>query len=104
MADNDNRFSADDLGNITDTRGEFTNIDNDDNNGAQYYYNDKGERITNSDYDALKDRKKKKYKTFNANRQVAEYFRTIGKAMESSKPAEDEKFDLSKHGFVAWWN
>lgn len=104
MADNDNRFSADDLGNITDTRGEFTNIDNDDNNGAQYYYNDKGERITNSDYDALKDRKKKKYKTFNANRQVAEYFRTIGKAMESSKPAEDEKFDLAKHGFVAWWN
>ena len=104
MADNDNRFSTDDLGNITDTRGEFTNIDNDDNNGAQYYYNDKGERITNSDYDALKDRKKKKYKTFNANRQVAEYFRTIGKAMESSKPAEDEKFDLAKHGFVAWWN
>ncbi len=104
MADNDNRFSADDLGNITDMRGEFTNIDNDDNNGAQYYYNDKGERITNSDYDALKDRKKKKYKTFNANRQVAEYFRTIGKAMESSKPAEDEKFDLAKHGFVAWWN
>ena len=104
MADNDNRFSADDLGNITDIRGEFTNIDNDDNNGAQYYYNDKGERITNSDYDALKDRKKKKYKTFNANRQVAEYFRTIGKAMESSKPAEDEKFDLAKHGFVAWWN
>ena len=103
MADNDNRFSTDDLGNITDTRGEFTNIDNDDNNGAQYYYNDKGERITNTDYDALKDRKKKKYKTFNANRQVAEYFRTIGKAMESSKPAEDEKFDLSKHGFVAWW-
>jgi hypothetical protein len=35
---------------------------------------------------------------------VAEYFRTIGKAMESSKPAEDEKFDLAKHGFVAWWN
>lgn len=104
MADNDNRFSTDDLGNITDTRGEFTNIDNDDDNGAQYYYNDKGERITNTDYDALKDRKKKKYKTFNANRQVAEYFRTIGKAMESSKPAEDEKFDLSKHGFVAWWN
>jgi hypothetical protein len=104
LADNDNRFSTDDLGNITDTRGEFTNIDNDDDNGTQYYYNDKGERITNTDYDALKDKKKKKYKTFNANRQVAEYFRTIGKAMESSKPAEDEKFDLSKHGFVAWWN
>lgn len=102
LADNDNRFSADDLGNITDTRNEFTNIDNDVD--TQYYYNDKGERITNADYDALKDKKKKKYKTFNANRQVAEYLRTIGKAMESSKPAEDEKFDLSKHGFVAWWN
>lgn len=102
LADNDNRFSADDLGNITDTRNEFTNIDNDVD--TQYYYNDKGERITNADYDALKDKKKKKYKTFNANRQVAEYLRTIGKAMESSKPTEDEKFDLSKHGFVAWWN
>ena len=34
MAAGDNRFSTDDLGNITDTRGEFTNIDNDDNNGA----------------------------------------------------------------------
>ena len=104
MIDNDNRFSTDDLGNITDVKGEFTNIDNDDDNGTQYYYDDKGERITNTDYDALKDRKKKKYKTFNANRQVAEYFRTIGKAMDIAKPAEDEKFDLSKHGFVAWWN
>lgn len=68
MVAGDNRFSTDDLGNITDMRGEFTNIDNDDDNGTQYYYNDKGERITNTDYDALKDRKKKKYKTFNANR------------------------------------
>jgi hypothetical protein len=68
MTDNDGRFSTDDIGNITDTRGEFTNTDNDDDNGGQYYYNDKGERITNQDYDALKDRKKKKYKTFNANR------------------------------------
>jgi hypothetical protein len=24
--------------------------------------------------------------------------------MDAAKPAEDEKFDLSKHGFVAWWN
>ena len=62
-----------------DTRNEFTNIDNDKD--TEYYYNDKGERITNADYDALKDKKKKKYKTFNANRQVAEYLRTIGKAM-----------------------
>jgi hypothetical protein len=68
MAAGDNRFSTDDLGNITDTRGEFTNIDTDGKNGLQYYYNDKGERITNTDYDALKDRKKKNYKTFNANR------------------------------------
>jgi hypothetical protein len=68
MAAGDNRFSTDDLGNITDTKGEFTNIDTDGENGLQYYYNDKGERITNTDYDALKDRKKKHYKTFNANR------------------------------------
>jgi hypothetical protein len=70
MVNNDNRFSTDDLGNITDLRGEFSNIDNDgiDDNGSEYYYNDNGERITTSDYNALKDKKKKNYKTFNANR------------------------------------
>lgn len=106
MAANDNRFSTDDLGNIIDIKGEFNNIDNDniDDKGSEYYYNDNGERITTDDYNKLKDRKKKKYKTFNANRQVAEYFRKVGNALQSVKPSEAEKFDLAKHGFVAWWN
>jgi len=68
LSENSNRFSTDDLGSIIDTQGEFTNIDNDDEVGGQFYYNDKGEKITNDDYNMLKDKKKKGYKTFNANR------------------------------------
>jgi hypothetical protein len=70
MTAGDNRFSTDDLGNIIDSQGVFSNIDDDgiDPNGSQYYYNDKGERITTDDYNLLKDKKKKNFKTFNANR------------------------------------
>ena len=106
LADGSNRFSTNDLGVITDSQGEFSNIDNDniDPAGSQYYYNDKGERITTDDYNLLKDKKKKKYKTFNANRQVAEYFRIIGNKLQNAPKPETSKFDLDKHGFVAWWN
>lgn len=106
LADGSNRFSTNDLGVITDSQGEFSNIDNDDIDpaGSQYYYNDKGERITTDDYNLLKDKKKKKYKTFNANRQVAEYFRIIGNKLQDAPKPETSKFDLDKHGFVAWWN
>ena len=106
LADGSNRFSTNDLGVINDSQGEFSNIDNDniDPVGSQYYYNDKGERITTDDYNNLKDKKKKKYKTFNANRQVAEYFRIIGNKLKDIPKPETSKFDLSKHGFVAWWN
>lgn len=106
LADGNNRFSTNDLGVITDSQGEFSNIDNDDIDpkGSQYYYNDKGERITTDDYNLLKDKKKKKYKTFNANRQVAEYFRIIGNKLQDTPKPETAKFDLDKHGFVAWWN
>ena len=106
LTDNNNRFSADAFGTITDSQGEFNNADNDDidPSGSQYYYNDKGERITTDDYNLLKDKKKKKYKTFDANRQVAEYFRIIGNKLQNAPKPETTKFDLNKHGFAAWWN
>lgn len=106
LADGSNRFSTNDLGDIIDSQGEFSNADDDgiDPTGSQYYYNDKGERITTDDYNTLKDKKKKKYKTFNANRQVAEYFRTIGNKLKDAPKPETSKFNLDKHGFVAWWN
>lgn len=106
LTDNNNRFSADAFGTITDSQGEFNNVDNDDidPSGSQYYYNDKGERITTDDYNLLKDKKKKNYKTFDANRQVAEYFRIIGNKLQNAPKPETTKFDLSKHGFAAWWN
>ena len=106
LTDNSNRFSADAFGTITDSQGEFDNVDNDDidPSGSQYYYNDKGERITTNDYNLLKDKKKKNYKTFDANRQVAEYFRIIGNKLQNAPKPETTKFDLNKHGFAAWWN
>lgn len=106
LTDNNNRFSADAFGTITDSQGEFNNVDNDDidPSGSQYYYNDKGERITTDDYNLLKDKKKKNYKTFDANRQVAEYFRIIGNKLQNAPKPETTKFDLNKHGFAAWWN
>lgn len=103
LTDNNNRFSADAFGTITDLQGEFDNADN-DYEGGQYYYNDKGERIDTNAYNSLKDKKKKKYKTFDANRQVAEYFRIIGNKLQNAPKPETTKFDLNKHGFAAWWN
>lgn len=43
------RFSTDEFGTITDTKGEFSNTDSDN-----YYYNNKGQQISQEDYDALK--------------------------------------------------
>lgn len=103
LTDNNNRFSADAFGTITDSQGEFNNVDN-DYEGGQYYYNDKGEQINTNDYNNLKDKKKKNYKTFDANRQVAEYFRIIGNKLQNAPKPETTKFDLNKHGFAAWWN
>lgn len=103
LTDNSNRFSADAFGTITDLQGEFDNADN-DYEGGQYYYNNKGERIDTNAYNSLKDKKKKNYKTFDANRQVAEYFRIIGNKLQNAPKPETTKFDLNKHGFAAWWN
>ena len=50
-----------------------TKIDKDD-----YWYDNKGNRITGSEYQSLKESKKKKYKAFQANREVALYFFEIG--------------------------
>jgi len=52
----------------------------------------------------LKDRKRRKYSTFNANREVAEYFRQIGTYMPDYEAKAKEKFDFDKHGFHTWWS
>lgn len=102
---NTNRFSTNDLGDIIDSQGEFSNIDmGASGQPEEFYYNGKGERIDQATYDALKDKKKRKYTTFNANREVAEFFRRVGTKMSEYKDPPKEKFDVNKHGFVAWWN
>lgn len=98
------RFSADEFGTITDTKGEFSNTDSDN-----YYYNDKGQQISQEDYDALKKRKQGKYQAFEANRQFASYASQIGKGLREAlaakgKTSDDTNgFDYAKNGFDAYW-
>lgn len=108
LANNTNRFTTDDFGSIIDSTGALSNTDNDDIDpvGSEYYYDNKGNRITTDDFNLLKKRKQKNYSTFSANREVATYFNTIGnalKGMETPKEKAQNAFDLSKHGFYADW-
>lgn len=70
------RLSADVAGTIFDSKGELGNVDEDD-----CWYDNKGNRITGTEYRALSVRKQKKYRTFYANREVATYFNEIAKAI-----------------------
>ena len=70
------RLSADDFGTIYDSKGELENADNDD-----YWYDNKGNRISGAEYRALSVRKQKKYRAFYANKEVATYFNEIAKAI-----------------------
>lgn len=72
----ENRLSADSFGTITDTKGEISNTDKND-----YWYDNKGNRITGLEYRALSPRKQKKYWTFYANKEVALYFSIIAQAI-----------------------
>lgn len=98
------RFSTDEFGTITDTKGEFSNTDSDN-----YYYNNKGQQISQKDYDALKKRKQGKYQAFEANRQFASYASQIGKGLREALAAKNKTsddtngFDYAKNGFDAYW-
>lgn len=103
-----NRFTTDDFGTIYDSQNILSNTDDDgiDPVGSEYYYDDKGNRITTDDYNTLKKRKQKRYKTFSANRFVAAYLNQIGQQLDPATKGQEkskEKFDLNKHGFVADW-
>lgn len=111
LANNTNRFSTDFSGSIIDSTGQLSNTDNDDIDpvGSEYYYNDKGDRITTNDLNTMGKRQQKKYSTFSANRQVATFFNKVGTALRDArknKPTtqnQSNAFNLSKHGFLANW-
>lgn len=98
------RFSTDEFGTIIDTKGEFSNTDSDN-----YYYNSKGQQISQEDYDTLKKRKQGKYQTFEANRQFASYANQIGKGLREALAAKNKTsddtngFDYAKNGFDSYW-
>ena len=102
---NTDRFSTDEFGTITDRNGEFSNTDTDN-----FYYNNRGQQISQEDYDKLKTRKQNKFQTFEANRQFASYANQVGKslrdALKARKSASDNTngFDYAKNGFAAFWN
>lgn len=98
---NSDRFYSDDAGNIYDKEGEFTDLDSADD--MDYFYDNKGNQITAQDYNKLRDRKKKKYSAFSANREVASYFNQVGRYMSPYEAKKKEKFDLATHGFLGWW-
>lgn len=106
---NNGRFSTDSNGTIRDRQGVMSNQDDDDidPNSSQYYYNDKGERITTDDYNLLKKRKQKQYKTFNANQQVASYLDWIGqwtlKKLKENTKKKSNKFSLTNNGFEKYF-
>ena len=101
-----NRFSTNDFGAILDSSGEFSDQDNDSDSG-DYYYDKDGKQIDSAQYGDLKKRKQKKYQTFSANKAVATYFNKVGKAViknpKKSESTKKEKFNVSKHGFLADW-
>lgn len=100
------RFSTNNYGRITDLKGELSNVDDDgiDPSGSEYYYNNKGERITTDDYNRLKKRKQRDYKSFSANKEVAAYFKLIGEKIKNKQPkiadTATNYFDFNKHGFI----
>ena len=102
---NTDRFSTDEFGTITDRNGEFSNTDADN-----FYYNNKGQQISQEDYDKLKTRKQNKFQTFEANRQFASYANQVGKslrdALAARKSISDNTngFDYAKNGFASFWN
>lgn len=107
LQNNTNRFRTDSAGSIYDSTGELHNIDNDDIDpvGSEYYYDNKGNRITTDDYNLLKKKKQNKYKTFSANREVATYLQKVGQAIRDklSPSNSSNTFNLQKHGFQANW-
>ena len=106
IKDGTGRFSTDEFGTITDTKGEFSNTDSDN-----YYYNDKGEQISSDDYNKLKDKKKQNYSGFDSNKWFATYANQIGtalrdklKAKETATTEASDTFDYKKNGFDSFWN
>ena len=78
------RLYANDFGDIYDSKGLLSGVDEDD-----YWYDNKGNRITGTEYKALSERKKKKYRTFRSHTQVVNYFKKIAKEILNRRISYD---------------
>ena len=77
------RLSTNEFGTIFDAKGLLGDEDKDD-----FWYDKNGNRITRSEYENLKENKKKKYTSFSANRQVATYFYKVAKGLVEKMDSE----------------
>ena len=75
-----NRFYTDEFGTLHDNGGEIGNGDLDD-----FWYDEKGNQISGTEYRLLKDKKKTKYHQFNADGQVVTYMKKIGDSLVKGK-------------------
>lgn len=101
LDNNTNRFSTDAFGTIRDTQGEFNDTDSDD-----FYYNDKGERITGEEFNSLKKRKQNKYTDFKAIPHLVNYLKLVGQNVVKhtiNAPQTSASYDKAKHGWDWWW-
>ena len=80
------RLSTNEFGTILDSKRQLSNEDKDD-----FWYDEKGNQITGAKYRSLNERKKKKYKSFQANREVATYFYKIAKELAEKMESEGKK-------------
>lgn len=101
LDNNTNRFSTDAFGTIRDTQGEFNDTDSDD-----FYYNDKGERITGEEFNSLKKRKQNKYTDFKAIPHLVNYLKLVGQNVVKhtiNAPQTLSSYNKAKHGWDWWW-
>ena len=103
LTNKNNRIYTDSFGNIHDPDQTLIGVDTDG-----LYYNDKGQQIDAHTYSALKPKKQKQYKAFNASSEVAKYFNWVGIDMpsvekQSVDKKERPKFNNDTMGYTAWW-
>ena len=80
------RFYTDEFGTLYDQRGQFQGRDFDD-----FWYDNKGNKITGVEYRSLKEKKKQKYRQFNASGEVVTYFYKVGKKLADYKAKKERE-------------
>lgn len=85
-ANNPYRFYTDDFGALYDLHNVLGDEDKDD-----YWYDNRGNRITGTEYRMLNEKKRSKYFAFYANKEFVLYFKVIADAIVSKNKKEAQQ-------------